>query len=206
MTISAQGGTWTIPPYRALAIPGTAPAAIDNRFRVAVRSLYFAATLHALPADIRAMEITGFARELLLHVVRHCPLDLAEHLDAALVAVLVDQLHQLPEARLRLTWPIDDRAVLAASLITDDATCDLNHVAHAVGASRRTLERVFSDETGLTLGAWRRRAHILSSLHHLAAGASVTATALATGYTTASAYVSAFHRELGQTPRQFLHL
>jgi AraC-like DNA-binding protein len=205
MTVRAQGGTWTIPPHRALSIPGTASAAIDNRFPVAVRSLYFDATMQAVPPDIRAMEITGFPRELLLHVVRRCPLDVAEHLDAALVTVLVDQLHQLPEAPLRLAWPTDDRAVRAATLVVDDAACDLSHVARAAGASRRTLERVFRDETGLTFGAWRRRANILSSLHHLAAGASVTATALASGYTTAPAYVSAFHRELGQTPRQFLH-
>jgi hypothetical protein len=31
------------------------------------------------------------------------------------------------------------------------------------------------------------------------------ATAVAAGYTTPSAYVAAFHGELGRTPRRFLH-
>lgn len=77
-------------------------------------------------------------------------------------------------------------------------------LARRGGTSRRTLERIFAAETDLSLGAWRRRAHILDSLELLAAGATVTRTAIAAGYTTPSAYVAAFKRELRITPRQFL--
>jgi AraC-like DNA-binding protein len=55
-----------------------------------------------------------------------------------------------------------------------------------------------------SVGAWRRRAHILGSLDRLAAGEPVTRAALSSGYTTTSAYVAAFKRELGITPRQFV--
>ena len=205
MTVSVLGARWTIPPHRALSIPDSSPATIANRFPVAVRSLYVDAALGVFPSGARALEIVGFPRELLLHVVRRCPLDLADHHDAALLTVLVEQLRGLPDAPVRLPWPQDARAIAAATRLVEDATAALPRVCGAAGASRRTLERVFRQETGLTLGAWQRRARILGSLEHLAAGESVMAAATGAGYTTPSAYVAAFHRELGRTPRRFLH-
>jgi AraC-like DNA-binding protein len=205
MTISASTGSWTIPPRRALWIPNGAPATVGNRFPVAVRSLYFASALHALPAETRTVSVTGLVRELLLHAVRSCPLSVDERLDRALLTVLVDQLHQLPEASLWLPAPnTPGAAKAAAQAIRDDPALTLSDVARAVGTSQRTLERGFLATTGFTLGAWRRRSRILGSLDYLAAGMSVTQTALAIGYSNPSAFVTAFKDELGQTPRHFI--
>jgi AraC-like DNA-binding protein len=204
MTITTPGSTWTVPPHRALSIPDGECPTVENRFPVAVRTLYFDAALKVLPEAIRAVEIGGFSRQLLLYVVGCCPLDLGHDVHAALVTVLVDQLRHLPEAPLRLVWPHEHRAVAAAHLIVEDATRDLTDIARTVGTGRRSLERTFRAETSLTLGAWHRRARILRSLDHLATGSSVTEAAFAAGYSAASAYVAAFHHELGQTPRQFL--
>src|SRR5437868_1254885 len=79
----------------------------------------------------------------------------------------------------------------AAALI-DDPALALTALAARVGASRRTLERVFTTETGMTLGAWRRRARVLRALELLAAGTTVTATAAAVGYATPSSFVASF--------------
>ena len=205
LTISASAGSWTIPPHRALWIPDGAPATVANRFPVAVRSLYFASTLHALPAKTRTIGVSGLVRELLLHAVRSCPLNVDEHLDRALLTVLVDQLHQLPETSLWLPTPNTPRpAMVAAQLIRDDPALTLPDVARAVGTSQRTLERAFLAATGFTLGAWRRRSRILGSLDYLASGMPVTQTALAIGYSNPSAFVTAFKDELGQTPRHFI--
>ncbi|HWK27506.1 MAG TPA: helix-turn-helix transcriptional regulator [Solirubrobacter sp.] len=204
MTVSTAVGSWTVPPRRALWVPDGAPVTVGNRFRVGVRSLYFAAALRALPPGPRAIEVTGFVRELLLHTVRACPLDAAARVDHALLTVLLDQLHRLPAAPLWLPLPTEPRAADAARLIAADPAADLTRVARAIGASRRTLERAFAADTGLTLGAWRRRSRILGALELLAAGTSVTETALAAGYSTPSAFVTAFRAELGRTPRDFL--
>jgi AraC-like DNA-binding protein len=204
MTVSTPTGSWTIPVHRALWIPDSAPATVGNRSRVAIRSLYFAAGLRVLPVDVRAVNVPALTRTLVLHAVQACPLRLENAVHAALLTVLTDQLQRLPEAPLQLPWPRDPRTVDAARALAADAALGLSDVASRVGASRRTLERAFATETGLSLGAWRRRANILNSLDSLAAGSSVTATAIAAGYTTPSAYVAAFKSELGQTPRQYL--
>lgn len=156
-------GSFTVPPYRALWLPDNARARVSNRSPVAVRSLYLASSLGVLADAARAVSVPRFCRELLLHVVRCCPLDLREPIDSALVTVLVDQLQHLPDAALWLPHPRDLRAadfVAAAAAHPGTSSDDL---ARRGGTSRRTLERIFAAETGLSLGAWRRRAHILDS-------------------------------------------
>jgi AraC-like DNA-binding protein len=209
MTVTISTGSWIIPQHRALWIPDNQAAAVSHRSRVAVRSLYFASSAQAsrvLPCRPRAMTISRFCRELLVHTVRCCPLDLDEPVHAALLTVLLDQLRGQPEVPLWLPRPTDPRAAAFALAAAGDPTADTGRVAQRVGASRRTLERIFVAETGMSLGAWRRRAHILGSLDLLATGASVTAAGIAAGYGTPSAYVTAFQRELGVTPGQFVRL
>jgi AraC-like DNA-binding protein len=204
MTISTPAGAWTIPQHRALWIPDNARATVSNRSRVAIRSLYLSSSLRALPDPARAMHLPRFCRELLLHTVRCCPLDLREPVHRALLTVLIDQVRSLPGAPLWLPRPADPRAADFAAAAAADPDADTADLARSVGASRRTLERIFIAETGLSLGAWRRRAQLLDSLDLLAAGTSVTTTAIRTGYTTPSAYVTAFKRELGVTPGRFV--
>lgn len=205
MTIVTATGSWTIPHRRALWIPDGAPATVTNRFPVAVRSLYFANDLHALPASVGTVNLTGLVRELLLHTVRSCPLELTDARHQALLTVLVDQLHQLPDAALWLPYPTAPNATRAAArLIRDNPAMSLAEIGREVGASLRTLERSFLATTGFPLGAWRRRSRILSSLDYLGAQIPVTQTALAVGYTTPSAFVTAFKSELRQTPGRYL--
>jgi AraC-like DNA-binding protein len=201
MTVGTAGGAWTVPPFRALWVPGGAPATATNRFPVAVRSLYFASDLRVLPGAPRAVRVSGLVHELLLHTVRSCPLDLDTPLDAALLTVLLDQMRTLPESSLRLP---DPTPAAAAALIRADWTRPLPDIARELGLSLRTLERAFAASTRLSLGAWRRRARILASLDHLAHGVPVTRAAVEVGYRTPSAFVTAFKAELGQTPRRYL--
>ncbi len=205
MTVLAPTGSWTIPPHRAIWIREPAPVTVHNRFRVAVRALYIASDLHALPDTTKTLAISGFVRELLLHVVRRCPLDIADPVQSALITVLLDGLGRLPEAALWLPTPVEPRASDAARILRDNPLLAVAAVARTVGASQRTLERAFLTDTGVSLGAWRRRLRILTSLDYLGDGLSVTDTAIAVGYGSASAFVTAFRRELGHTPRRFAH-
>lgn len=106
MTVSTPAGSWVIPPHRALWITDGAPASVHTRGRVAVRTLYIASSLRSLPAQTRAVNVPPLVRELLLHAVRSCPLDLGRSIDAALLTVLLDQLRTLPDAPLQLPRPL----------------------------------------------------------------------------------------------------
>jgi AraC-like DNA-binding protein len=131
-------------------------------------------------------------------------LDVQDAVHRALLIVLVNELSALPDAPLWLPRPTDPQAAHFAAVAAGEPAASSDDLARRVGSSRRTLERVFAAQTGLSLGAWRRRAGILDSLDLLASGTTVTHAALAAGYTTPSAYVAAFKRELGVAPRQFI--
>ncbi|ONH23206.1 hypothetical protein BL253_33565 [Pseudofrankia asymbiotica] len=204
MTVSTLSGSWTVPPLRAVWIPDSERATVSNRSPVAVRGLFLDSSLGALPAAGRAMNMPRFCRELLLHTVGRCPLDLGDTVQAALLTVLLDQLRSLPDAPLWLPRPIDPRAADFAAAAAADPSIASAELARRVGAGLRTLERLFIADTGLGVGAWRRRCRILGSFDALAAGASVTVAGMSAGYATPSAFVAAFKRELGVTPRRFL--
>jgi len=76
--------------------------------------------------------------------------------------------------------------------------------ARWAGASPRTLARLFLRETGLSFGAWRQRARLLQAVARLATGQAVTTVALDVGYDSPSAFIAAFRRQFGTTPRRYL--
>jgi transcriptional regulator GlxA family with amidase domain len=118
------------------------------------------------------------------------------------VGVLLDQLAAARDVRLALPSPRDPRARRFAELVTrepgDDAS--IAALARRAGASLRTIERCFLLETGVAVGAWRRRVRLFHALRLLEGGASVTQVALDVGYASTSAFSSAFARQFGRSP------
>jgi AraC-like DNA-binding protein len=70
----------------------------------------------------------------------------------------------------------------------------------AGGASLRTFERLFLDETGLSLAVWRRQSRLLTSLTLLGEGKSVGEVARAVGYESTAAFSTAFKQCFGVSP------
>jgi AraC-like DNA-binding protein len=71
------------------------------------------------------------------------------------------------------------------------------------GASLRTFERSFLDETGLSLATWRRQSRLLASLALLAEGKSIGEVARAVGYDSAAAFSTAFRQCFGVSPSSY---
>jgi AraC-like DNA-binding protein len=199
LSVRTAAGTWAAPRDRAVWIPdGDVPGVVVHG-RVDVRAVYLPAAQWPGVPPCRVVAVPALLRELVLHLARACPLDLAVPAHRRLADVLVDQVATLPDAPLRLPMPTDARArAVADALLADPAT----PVRHP-GTSRRTVERLFLTQTGLTLGAWRRRVRISEALRLLAAGEPVTAVALAVGYATPSAFTAMFRAELGTTPSAY---
>jgi AraC-like DNA-binding protein len=55
----------------------------------------------------------------------------------------------------------------------------------------------------VTTEAWRQKARLVHSAGALAEGSSVTDASLACGYESVSAYIAAFRRQFGVTPKRF---
>lgn len=65
----------------------------------------------------------------------------------------------------------------------------LDRLSRRYRAGRRTLERLFRNETGLSFGLWRQKARMLDSVRLLSEGESVTDAALDSGYNSVSAFI-----------------
>src|SRR6267143_780377 len=67
-----------------------------------------------------------------------------------------------------------------------------------------TNQRVFLEETKMNFGKWRQQLRLLHGLQLLASGEKVTAAALEAGYSSPSAFISMFRKQLGTTPTRYL--
>jgi len=209
VTVHEDGGDrrWVVPPDRAVWIPAGQRHSIAVSQRVRMRSLYVLAERAAeLPASCRVAAVTPLLRELILRAA-----DLPRLYDEAgwqgrLIAVLLDELSRLPPVPLDLPQPAEPRLhrVTQALLADPGDRRSLAAWARWAGASPRTLARLFLRETGLSFGAWRQRARLLQAVARLATGQAVTTVALDVGYDSPSAFIAAFRRQFGTTPRRYL--
>jgi AraC-like DNA-binding protein len=177
---------------------------VRTRTPTAMRCLYTRRELGMPVDDVRVVDVEPLTRELLLRAVETAPLHLASPVEAALVTLLMAQLATDPTTPLHLPWPRDDRASRLADRVIAEPASSLRDAVAGAGASRRTLERRFRSETGMTLAAWRRRARLLAAIGLMSDGATVTQAATTVGYATSSAFTTAFRAELGSSPRRFM--
>lgn len=205
MQVDAEGRVWFVPPTRAVWIPRGVSHEIAIRGEVALRTLYISAERAGATRSLTALEVAPLLGELIAHIVNVGMLDPLQPAHDRLAAVLMDLISAAPAVDLMLPLPRDPRARrLADRLRAEPADRgDLGTLATASGASLRTLQRCFADETGLTIEAWRQKARLVRAATELAQGASVTNAALDCGYDSLSAFIHAFRRQFAVTPGAF---
>lgn len=199
---------WVVPSHRGIWVPAHLGHRLETTGTVNLRTLYLSPSLWLdAPATCCAVGVTPLLRELVLEIISRRMLRSDMPRDVRLAHVLVDQLATTPEVPLDLRWPQDPRARRLASAMQADLTAGvpLAKLAAGIGASVRTMERCFADETGATLGQWRLRARLLHALRMLASGDTVTSTALTVGYDSTSAFIATFKRTFGETPGNYFH-
>lgn len=210
LTVSTPNGDWVVPPQRAVWIPARFQHSIRTAHLVRMRTLYLRPDLPQKlsvrePEVCCVVAVTALVRELVLEMIRLEMLmeDNPEHL--RLVAVLMDQLEREREVPLEITFPRDPRARRVAEKARADLATvrTITELARGSGASARTIERIFRQETGLTFARWLQRLRTLHALELLAAGDSVTSVALAVGHDSTSAFIAMFKRQLGMTPGRY---
>lgn len=118
------------------------------------------------------------------------------------------QLQAVRMVPLQLPHLSDPRAVrLAEILMTDPSDAKtLTQLCGMASASKRSIERLFQQEIGMTFGKWRRQLRLMQGLRLLADGAKLTHGALESGYSTRSAFIAMFRRVLGTTPTAYFRL
>jgi AraC-like DNA-binding protein len=206
MTVTTPHGTWVVPPQRAVWVPPRTDHASRMSGPVAMRTLYLRPDVaRALPSRCCVVTVSPLLRELILAATRMPVLYDPRGRDGRVMALILDELKAASDLPLHLPRPRDRRAVrvCAAILAVPADARGLDAWAAEVGASARTLARIFQRETGMSFASWRQQARLLESLRRLAAGNPVTAVALDCGYRSPSAFAAMFRRALGVAPTAY---
>ena len=183
---------WLLSPGRAIWLPGGLPHGLQAVDRVVTQNLY-----------------RGLAATPLLHTLIDAGLEdaIPPERMALLQALLADELQRLPAAALcHVTLPSDRRV----RQVCDTLCRELDHTAtlawwgQKVGASERTLARLFREETHLSFSEWRQQIRLLEAVCNLARGVAVNTLAQELGYASASAFIAMFRKKLGVSPQRYI--
>ena len=213
MTVSTSQSSWMIPTNRAVFIPAGCSHTIRMWGMVEMRTLYLCPAMTGFDnetrfdhAECRVVEVAPLLRELILRAVERMGLDSRAAHDARMIGLLEDEIRaamaEAQDSALVLPLPGDQRALALARHILEkpSLTDDVEDLSRQHGIARRTLERRFREETGMSFGIWRQKARLLDSIRLLADGTSVTNAALECGYSSVSAFIAAFKGTFGYTP------
>ena len=206
MTVRTRDGTWVVPPQRAVWIPAEIRHTITMSGLVAMRTLYLKPRLAKdLPRDCCVINVSTLLKELILHACAVGTLKKEVKWKAHLVAVIVHQLETVQTIPLQLPHLSDPRLVRIAEILMRDPGDyrTLAQLCRVTGAGKRSVERLFQQEIGMTFGKWRQQLRLMQGMRLLAEGAQVTHAALESGYSTPSAFISMFRKALGITPSSY---
>ncbi|HEY8186987.1 MAG TPA: helix-turn-helix transcriptional regulator, partial [Pyrinomonadaceae bacterium] len=206
MTVNTTTGSWVVPSRRAVWVPAGIEHEVEMSASVSVRTIYLRAGLSdLLPKECCVVNVSPLLRELILRTVEIGMLNRTVETHKHLIDVILDQFRTLPTIPLNLPMPADVRALRVAKILRENPgdAKSLDHLTKEIGASKRTIERLFQSETEMTFGKWRQQLRMLHALRLLAAGETVTTAALEVGYDSTSAFISAFRTTLGTTPGRY---
>jgi AraC-like DNA-binding protein len=125
-----------------------------------------------------------------------------------LIRLAMFELHRAEDSTTFIPLPHEPRCRRAAEIVLGDpaASHEIETLARKVGASARTLSRLFSSETQLSFKSWCQRARIAGAIERLSTRAddvSVKQLAREFGYASVPAFSHAFRQVTGKTPTEF---
>ncbi|MNF63065.1 HTH-type transcriptional repressor of iron proteins A [compost metagenome] len=206
MRLVTHAGAWVIPPTQAVWIPPGIEHQIFMSGQVQMRTLFIAAD--AAPASLDSccvLAVPPLLRELILRAIQ------LEELDAQAHHLLVQRLilHEIAALeRMPLHLPVPEdrrlRAICLALLQTPELDRTLEDWGLEVGASSRTLARLFARELGMSFNDWRQQLRLTEALPRLLAGQAVQRVAADLGYGSGRAFSAMFRRLLGENPKEYV--
>jgi AraC-like DNA-binding protein/quercetin dioxygenase-like cupin family protein len=201
LTVITSAGSWVAPGTRAVWIPAGTVHAHEAHGTLELHLLGLPATDNPLGLDTPTVLAVGpLLRELIVAYTDTPKDDSPER--TRLRAVLLDQLRASPLQPLHLPAPATPLLRTVCDMLRADPADPrtLAQLGRAVGASDRTLSRLFRSDLGMTFPQWRTQLRLHNALVLLAEKAPVTTVAHRCGWSSASAFIDVFRRTFGHTP------
>jgi AraC-like DNA-binding protein len=201
--VSADNSTWMVPPSRAIWIPVGMVHEVATLEKARLRALHVYAD--AVPFQGRqclVLDVSPLLRELIVALAQT---DEFSPREASISTLLLDEMSRAAPLPLGLALPRDKRLkILCESLIADPSSAlTLHDWAQRVGASARTLARLFEQDLGMSFGQWRQQMRLAHAAPLIARGLPLSRVAAELGYASQSAFSAMFKKTFGQSPSVF---
>jgi AraC-like DNA-binding protein len=205
LRVFTAAGVWVVPPSQGAWMP----AGTDHAHRA-----FGATEMRAILFDVgdegpfldhpSVLAFTPLLREAVTALTDDAGME--ADVRGRLARVVLDLLRTVEAPRRFLPALADPRLRDVVALLEADPADrrTLARLGAAVGASERTLSRLFRDEAGMTFAQWRGQFRLHHALVLLARGQQVTRIAGACGYASPSAFIEAFRTTFGTTPGEYL--
>lgn len=201
--VTVGNSTWIVPPLRAIWIPPQARHEVATLEKSRLRALY----VHADAAPFQRPECEVLAVSPLLRelIVALSQADADKPRETLLAALILDELSRSAAPAIRVALPNEKRLkTLCSTLIADPgSSLTLRDWSHRVGASERTLARLFEQDLGMTFGQWRQQVRLAHAAPLIARGQPLAQVAAELGYASQSAFSAMFKKTFGQSPSTF---
>lgn len=204
LRMTTPGTTWMVPPSRAIWIPPYVThevAIVEDAF---LRTLYVDESVIPPGLDeCRVVEVSGLLREAIAALDER---GIAPARERLLGSLALDEITRSAPLPLAVPMPEEKRLrALCEALLADPAgPGSLEYWAAHVGASTRTIARLFRQELGVSFSQWRQQAVLARAIPLLNQGRPMALVAQELGYQSQSAFSAMFRRAFGESPRAFI--
>lgn len=209
LRVTSEQAIWVVPSTYAMWIPGGVYHQVNSETSAKIRNIYIDPSypVRAHEKSVVMLAMSPLMREIMLRLTEECTTSINEAKQQRLGLVAIDELELLRPLKVRLPSGTDPRLQkLINHMVTHpEISYSLPQLAQWVGASVRTIERLFKAETGTTFRQWRSRFRLLNSLDKISQGESSTAVAHALGYKSVSSFIAAFKQQFGCSPQEYTH-
>ena len=203
MRMRSEREAWIVPRDSAVYIPAGTRHSVSMHGQVDMRTLYIdAEAVAGRPAALCVVAVSGLLRELILALSEE-PVAYGPDSRGALIARLIEsEIGRSRALALSVPLPGDARLQrLCAQLLADPSDRrTLAAWSEVAGASTRTLARLFESDLGMSFNTWRQRIRFHNALEALSRGQPIAQVARQHGYSSASAFSSAFRKVMGMPP------
>lgn len=200
--ICAAGTAWIVPANRAVWIPPEIDHDVTVLGAVELRTLYISSAAAPLPLDACTVVDVSPLLRALCEAIAEGAGDTRHHL---MMQLALEEMRIARPLSLGLPLPRDRRLkTLCDALMADPADGrGLAEWAEQVGASERTLARLFQSELDTSFGAWRQQLRLARAVDEISRGLPVAQVAATVGYASQAAFSAMFSRALGVPPSRF---
>lgn len=201
--VMADGHTWFVPPQRAIWIPASIAHEVKILQASQLRLLNIDMAHSPLAPDTcQVLEVSPLLRELIVALEAIDSPGPREHF---LTQLILNELSLAPTLPIHLPMPRDKRLLsLCQTLLAQpDSKLTLQDFANQVGASERTLARLFEQELGMGFSHWRQQMRLSRAAALIDQGQSLAQVAEQLGYTSPSAFSAMFKKTFGLAPSVF---